>query len=233
WGGGKGILTLISRDGRQVAKGKQVTPCLYELSLKRQQSTAEIERNFSGPDVDSSHLAVARSWADWHRLAGPLGCSGMEAMHRENLVDGFKIDESSQKHPDCRACTEAKQAVLPFPDEAEHRSKKLGELTFIDLWGPAQTVSIDGEQHFIVFVDDTSRYIKAKGLKKKDEAEQRIKDHLTYLKTHGMTPKAIRVDPGGEFMSNSLKAWLSEQGINIQKTAPHFYSQNGVAEHMM
>ena len=86
-------------------------------------------------------------------------------MHREGLLDGFNVDEKSQKRPDRRACTEAKQALLPFPYEAKHQSEKPGELTFMDLWGPAQTTSIDGERCFIVFVDDAAQYVTIEGLK--------------------------------------------------------------------
>ncbi len=48
----------------------------------------------------------------------------------------------------------------------------------------------------------------------------------------GRKPRAIRVDQGKEFLSDQLKDWCEERGIEIQLTAPYSPSQNGIAERM-
>ena len=48
----------------------------------------------------------------------------------------------------------------------------------------------------------------------------------------GRKPRAIRVDRGKEFLSDQLKDWCEERGIEIQLTAPYSPSQNGIAERM-
>ncbi|KAF8060187.1 hypothetical protein FPV67DRAFT_1363293, partial [Lyophyllum atratum] len=88
-----------------------------------------------------------------HRRFGHVGYSGLKRMLDGHLVDGFNVDERTPK-PDCKACTESKQSVNPFPPTAKHRATTPGEITHIDLWGKCQTTSIHGNQYYLSFVDD-------------------------------------------------------------------------------
>jgi len=45
--------------------------------------------------------------------------------------------------------------------------------------------------------------VTVEGLKNKNEATQKMKDHLTHLQTHRMTPQAVHFDEGGEFILKS------------------------------
>ena len=101
-----------------------------------------------------------------------------------SIVDGSTVDDWTQK-PDCKACTELKQFVNPFPNKAQDCAKEPGELTHIDLWGKTQNASINGNQYYISYVDDCAQYIQVQFLKLKIEAVQKIKDYLTFLKTNG------------------------------------------------
>jgi len=83
------------------------------------------------------------SWQTWHHRFGHIGYSGLQQMLDENLVNGFDVDCESIK-PDCRACTEAKQTINPFPKESSSRKVEPGAITHTDLWGPCPTVSING-----------------------------------------------------------------------------------------
>src|SRR6266446_1594703 len=147
-----------------------------------------------------------------------------------NLVEGCSIDTRTQK-PDCIACTESKQTVEPFGKPTERKTEP-GELTHIDLWGKYSITSINGNNYYILFVDDAERFSTTEFLKGKGEAAQKVKDYLTHLKTQGKMPKAIHVDRGKEFINDELKTWCREQGIEIHMTTPYSPSQNGVAERM-
>jgi hypothetical protein len=69
----------------------------------------------------------------------------------------------------------------PFNKKSE-RITEPGELTHIDLWGKYETMSINGHQYYIVFVDDVARWTTVNFLKRKDEAAQRVKEYLAYLR---------------------------------------------------
>ena len=69
-------------------------------------------------------------------------------------------------------------------------------------------------------------------LKGKNEMSPKVKQYLTYLRTQGKQPRAIRIDRGKEFLNEDLKTWYQNEGIEIQATAGHSPVQNGVAERM-
>jgi transposase InsO family protein len=107
-----------------------------------------------------------------------------------------------------------------------------GELTHINLWGKYDMKSINGNQYYLKFIDDTRRYTIVNFLKRKDEAAQGVVEYLMHLKMQGKFPKAIRIDSGKEFVNEMLKAWCCQNSIDIQMTAPYSPSQNGIAEQM-
>ena len=118
-------------------------------------------------------------------------------------MDGLEVDKASAK-TDCQSCTEAKQTTKSYPQHATHRSKEPGKLTHIDMWGKFDKISIEGYQYFLGLTDDHSRHVTVEGLKKKSEAAQKVKDYISYLKTHGKHPEAVRFNVGGEFIAKDL-----------------------------
>jgi transposase InsO family protein len=93
-------------------------------------------------------------------------------------------------------------------------------------------MSINENNYYILFVNDSKRFSTTQFLKQKNEAAQKVKEYLVYLKAHDKKPKAICVDHGKEFVNDDLKAWCQQQGIEIQMMAPYSPSQNSVAERM-
>jgi hypothetical protein len=152
-------------------------------------------------------------------------------MMEGDLVDGFHVEKASSK-PDCEACTACKLAKTPFPSESQTRATRPGQRTFFDVWGKCAVSSIHGNQYFILAVDDYGRYVTVNPMKKKNEANQYVKDYLTYLIAHERMPEAIRIDEGKEFDNKDLKDWCRSKGIVMEFTAPESSSQNGVAERM-
>jgi len=83
-----------------------------------------------------------------------------------------------------------------------------------------------------LLVDDAARHITVEFLKTKDQAMQKIKNYMTYLKARGASPCTIRMDRGTEFLNENLRSWCHSEGIQLQLTVPYSLSQNGVAERM-
>jgi hypothetical protein len=160
-----------------------------------------------------------------------LGKSSIKTLLDHQLVTGLDIDLESPQY-DCIACTQAKQHVTPFATATAQIRTKVGELTHMDLWGKYPVQSINGNQYFHSFLDDSSRRPALRFLKNKDESTQAIKDYVAHLKARGLHPNAFRCDRGGEFVNDDLIRWLTEQGIELQMTAPYSPSQNGAAERL-
>ncbi len=221
--GHQGQLTLFTKEGRGMMRGTKIANNLYKMQLKYMPKPQTPQFSFTASEPP-------KSWETWHKRFGHIGYKGLQRLLDENLVEGFTVDKQSPK-PDCAACTEAKQSEKPFGISTRQTTKP-GELTHIDVWGKYDVTSINGHQYFVLMIDDATRHIMVEFLKTKDQAAQKVKDYLTYLRTHEKMPCAIRTDRGREFLNEYLKTWCQSQGIELQTTAPYSPSQNGVAERM-
>jgi transposase InsO family protein len=70
-------------------------------------------------------------------------------------------------------------------------------------------------------------------MKEKSEAFNKFKQYKNFIEVQtGKKLKVLRVDGGGEYLSNEFKKFLLDNGIRLQVTAPHSPSQNGIAERL-
>ena len=107
-----------------------------------------------------------------------------------------------------------------------------GELTHINMWGKYCISSINGNQYYVVLVDDCGQFTSLDFTKLKEQAIQSVKNYVTCLKTLGRKPKALCFDWGKEVINEDLRNWCAEQGIEIQTTAPYSPAQNGITKCM-
>jgi hypothetical protein len=224
--GGGGLLTLITRSGTPVGQGIQVENNLYKMNVELCEPAIKFTEEISPQCFITSE--PAQNWETWHKRFGHIGYDALQNMLDNNMVNGFNVDTHTPK-PDCIACTEAKQTVEPFGKHTD-KETELGDLTHIDLWGKYGIMSINGNQYFLLMVDDASRYNTTEFIKDKKAAAQKVCEYLAKLISHGKKPKAVRLDRGKKFLD--ITKWCQEHGIEIQKTAQYSPSQNGVAERM-
>jgi hypothetical protein len=208
--GGGGALTLITKDGKQVARGTKVGNNLYKMKVSIRKPGAIYSKSTTCTPQTFQATEPTQTWETWHRRYGHIGYSGLQKLHDLKLVDGFTVDTRTPK-PDCIACTEAKQTEEPF-NKSTDRVTTPGELTHIDVWGKYRVTSINGNQYYTIFVDDASRFATVEFMKTKTEAAQKVKNYLTHLKIQDKSPKAIRFDNGKEFLNQELENWCAQQG---------------------
>jgi hypothetical protein len=177
--GGKGELTLVTKDGKKVVHGKKLDKHLYkmDISVNNLPATRRADKAFLG----QSGQMMALSWETWHKCFGHVGYSGLQKLPDNKMVDGLNVDENTDK-PDCIACTEAKQHIESFP-KMTSRQTEPGDLTHIGLWGKYAIKSIHGNQYYLLFVDNAKRFITAECLKEKSDAAQGVINYLTHLIT--------------------------------------------------
>jgi GAG-pre-integrase domain len=156
-----GTLTLYTSKDNPVIQGERSQNNLYWLKLHITQQDEHLAFN-----------ATKITWDTWHHRFGHIGYSGLQKLREKNLVSRFTPELRSPK-PDCGPCTQAKLAHKPFPSTAM-RTNTIGILTHIDLWGKYQIQSIHGNQYYILFVDDYTRYVTVQFLKGKNQAVQHI-----------------------------------------------------------
>jgi len=217
------ILSLLTKDRKPVARGAKVRNNLYKMMFKHTPETAHSDCTFNA-------ASPSQTWETWHRRFGHVGYSGIKKLLDNQLVNSLEIDTNLLK-PDCVACTEAKLSETPYGPMSGCPTKP-GELTHMDLWGKYDVMSINGNQYYLLMVDDAACYVTVKFLKMKDQAAQKIMDYMMYLKAQGKTPCAIHADRGTEFVNETLREWCNSQGVELQVTTPYSPSQNRVAERM-
>jgi len=141
------VLSLLTKDKRPVTRGPKVKNNLYKLTFKHAPRTTHSDCVFNA-------ASPLQTWATWHKRFGHVGYSSIKKLLDNQLVDGLQIDKNSPK-PDCVACTEAKLSETPY-GPTSGRPMKPGELTHMDLWGKYNVASINGNQYYLLMVDDAA-----------------------------------------------------------------------------
>ena len=91
--------------------------------------------------------------------------------------------------------------------------------------------SMGGRQHWVMLVDEATKYKKSFFLKKKNEQVEPITDWIKALKArHKIQVKIIRCDNAGENKVLERESDKKELGIIFEYTAPGTPQQNGVVE---
>ncbi|KAI3830073.1 hypothetical protein L1987_04206 [Smallanthus sonchifolius] len=130
----------------------------------------------------------------------------------------------------CDVCHKAKQSRIPFP-LSEHKTKSVGELVHLDLWGPYKIASREGYKYFLTIVDDYSRAVWVYLLKNKDEVFCSFQSFFNLIQNQfEKTIKMCRTDNGTEFINNQMIGFLNSKGILHQTSCTYTPQQNGIVE---
>lgn len=142
-----------------------------------------------------------------------------------------KLDLDKNTHISlCEVCHKAKQTREPFP-LSNHKSKYLGDLVHLDLWGPYRVQSREGYKYFLTIVDDFSRAVWVFLLRGKDETFENFLTFYNLLKNQfNKTVKIIRSDNGSEFINQRMNNFTKQHGILHQTSCVHTPQQNGIVE---
>ncbi|KAJ0675133.1 putative RNA-directed DNA polymerase [Helianthus annuus] len=174
--------------------------------------------NFSHACFNSSVKSVT-----WHsRLGHPS--DQVLAVLKQHL----KLNSSD--HSPCDICHRAKQVRVPFP-LSEHKTKCVGDLVHLDLWGLYKVTSYEGFKYFLTIVDDFSRSVWCYFMASKTEVFENLKGFYELILTQFKKRiKVFRSDNGTEFVNNNINMFCKNNGILHQTTCSYTPQQNGVVE---
>ena len=112
-----------------------------------------------------------------------------------------KIDLGSESADPCEVCHKAKQTRKPFP-LSDHKSKDIGQIVHLEVWGPYRVKSREGFKYFLTIVNDYSRAVWVSMVKGKDEVYCNIVVFYHLIKTQfEKNVKIFRSDNGIEFVN--------------------------------
>ncbi|GJU00031.1 putative RNA-directed DNA polymerase [Tanacetum coccineum] len=174
--------------------------------------------------IDHNVLTCSLSFYDWHCRLGHPGDPALDV-----LKGVLKIDKEDKNHF-CEICQRAKQTRKPFP-LSEHKTKSLGDIVHLDLWGPYKVASHTGHRYFLTIVDDYTRAVWVYLIKSKDEVFESINTFFNLIKNQfKSTVKIFRSDNGTEFVNQNFHKFCKEKGIVHQTSCAYTPQQNGVVE---
>src|ERR1700679_3880994 len=166
----------------------------------------------------------------WHRRLAHHDYNSVRGMISKNLVTGIDIKSNQAPDPVCEPCLSGKMNANPFPSSTTRASKPL-ELIHTDLHGPFKVRTVSGYRYWSTFIDDFTRFRAVMFLKSKDQAFNAFQRYKAYAENHlGAKIQCMRIDKGGEYMSNEFINYMLDHGITRQYTVRARPQQNGVAE---
>jgi hypothetical protein len=144
------------------------------------------------------------SWL-WHRRMGHMHFDNLVKINRKEAVREMP-EISKPTNTLCKHCLQGKQTRTKFKSKEYSTTKPL-EIVHTDLCGPTRTKGLNGEQYFMLLIDDYTRMTAVFFLKKKSEAFEHFKIYKEMVETEtDLKIKCLRSDNGGEFTSKN--SWI-------------------------
>ncbi|GKB02970.1 retrotransposon protein, putative, ty1-copia subclass [Tanacetum coccineum] len=167
----------------------------------------EIDMHNLYPNVSSNYNVSNKrakhgldSYYLWHYRLGHINKKRIDMLQ----CDGLLQPTHDESHEKCKSCISGKMTRNPFPHQVE-RAKNLLGLIHTDVCGPFRTMSREGANYFITFIDDFSRYGFVYLMKHKHEVFETFKIFQNEVENQlGKKIKAIRSDRGGEYLIRIL-----------------------------
>ena len=130
----------------------------------------------------------------------------------------------------CETCQLAKQKRSTYP-QLSYKPTTPFTIIHSDIWGPAKTKTQANARWFVTFIDDHTRTTWVYLMKEKSEVNQIFQSFYSYVKNQFHTSiQILRSDNAKEYLSSSMKEFLTKQGIHHQTSCVYTPQQNGVAE---
>lgn len=183
---------------------------------------------FSSVDCALHVSTNSDSWL-WHMRYGHLHFSGLKLLNQKNMVIGLPCVKSVDDV--CEGCIYGKQHRTSFPVKSTWRAREPLQLVHADICGPMRTLLMGTSKYFLLFIDDYSRKSWVYFLKYKSEAFSKFLIFKAYVeKQSGYNIKTLRIDRGGEFLSNKFTSFCQANGVHRELISSYAPQQNGVTK---
>lgn len=162
----------------------------------------------------------------WHDILGH--CNYDDVQRLQSVVEGMKINGTTNKPPHCDVCTQGKFVQTRNRDPDVRATKPL-EPVHTDLAGPIQPDSKEGYNYALSFTDDFSSAVFVYFLKNKGDTVQATERFIADTAPYDKMKRLIS-DNGTEYTANSFKTLMVKNGIKHETLAPYSPHQTGAAE---
>ncbi|KAJ9565087.1 hypothetical protein OSB04_001053 [Centaurea solstitialis] len=165
----------------------------------------------------------------WHKKLGHIPQEKLRRLVKEGVLSNLDFTD----YKSCVDCIKGK--TTKHTKKGAKRSSQLLEIIHTDICGPFDVPTFGGENYFITFIDDYSRYCYLYLLHNKSQSVNAVEAFITEVERQ----LEKRSDRGGEFYGRydetgqhpgPFAKLLEKLGIAAQYTTPGSPWQNGVAE---
>ena len=211
-------LVKIFQNDSLVLTGKKGSNGLYEIKLDSEREAQAL-------------IASKNDSVNWHRKLGHLGGKYLKKL--ENMTDGMKLKHSDLENLEsCEVCLKSKACRKPFGLNRTRATEPL-QILHTDVVGPIETLSWDNHRYFVSVLDDYTHFAAVFLLKGKDEVRQTLINYIAKIENHwSKKVKKIRMDNGGEYVSQDFKKYCEHKGIELDYTPPYTPQLNSHAERL-
>ena len=227
------IAQITSSTGIQQCEAK-IHNGLYVVQIWKGEraALAEVVDEKEGGDVEAVAMVVSSkgSLNQWHRRLGHLNIADVKALSSKGMVNGMIITKNTKPDSICESCQIGKHTRSPISKVTKTRATRVLERVHSDVCTMVNSL-VNNFQYLITFTDDYSRFTVAYAMSKKSEALSCFKKFYARAKTEtGQKMLKFRTDGGGEYTSKEFEDFLSEEGIQSEKTPADTPQLNGVSE---
>ena len=175
-------------------------------------------------EVNAAIVNGKKSKEYFHRATGHAGHHLMDATAKY-----YKVDLTGKVN-NCLSCSLEKIRQKNIPKKNEDKSKNPGERMYLDI-SSMRKPSMGGRQHWLMLVDEATKFKKSFFLKKKKEQVEPIIDWIEALKArYKIQVRIIRCHNAEENKVLERESDKNELGIIFEYTAPGTPQHNGVVE---
>jgi len=141
----KGITIMSPNNQNEIIISGPKQNSLYILNI-----TPIIPHHAYAAQTPQNH-----TWHDWHKIMGHIYMGSVKMLKEKDIVKGMEVNLNILP-PQCISCIKAKSHVIPFPQQFKTEYKEIDDMTFTDIWGPAQTTGIKEEHYYVSFIGSTT-----------------------------------------------------------------------------
>ena len=163
----------------------------------------------------------------WHARMGHLGQHNLNKL--PNMAVGVDFTKDIAEEYTCECCVMGRQKAVPH-DSPTAPGIRPGEFVYSDLVGPLSPTGVNGARYFVTFKDDFTCYSEVYCIRHKNETFAMFLRFKAYLESLGFKICRIRLDNGGEYITQAFLVHLLQCGIKQEPTVPGNPQMNGAAE---
>ena len=189
-----------------------------------------VDFNKSKAKLETCLVAKSSMGWLWHRRLAHVGMRNLTKLLKNEHILGL-TNVHFEKDRICEACQAGKQVGAPHPPKSIVSTKQPLELIHMDLFGPVAYLSIGGNKHGLVIVDDFTRFTWVFFMYDKAQVQDKVKTFIRRAQREfGFQIKKVRSDNGTEFKNTQVEEFLDDEGIKHEFSVPYTPQQNGVVE---